>query len=100
MARSSVEQSIIRRPPPARGDVVDHVEFEDDPDAPQAADIERLSEVTQKCPECGKDLFDDAEVCWNCGCAVSEARSRMSRPPWWVMLAGVAALVGFLLYAL
>lgn len=79
---------------------MDYEEFEDDPDAPQVADIERLSDVTQKCPECEQDLYDDAEICWNCGCAVSEARSRMKRPPWWVFVAGIAALVGFVLYAL
>jgi predicted nucleic acid-binding Zn ribbon protein len=79
---------------------VDHEDFEDDPDAPQAADIERLSDVIQKCPECGKDLYDDAEVCWNCGCVVSEARTRTARLPWWAVVAAIVALIGFLLYAL
>ncbi len=74
---------------------MDHLDHDDDPDAPQPEDVERFSDVTQTCPECGKDLFDDAEVCWNCGCAVSEARTRAARPPLWALIAGALALAGF-----
>ncbi|MFG0284034.1 MAG: hypothetical protein ACF8R7_06390 [Phycisphaerales bacterium JB039] len=90
-------KAMVRRAPPARGDVVDHHEHDDDPDAPLREDIERFSEVTQRCPECGTELFDDVEICWNCGCVISEARQRGSRPPWWVIIAGALALIGFVL---
>jgi uncharacterized protein (DUF983 family) len=39
---------------------------------PSDADVERFSDVTQKCPHCGTELFDDVELCWKCGLAVSD----------------------------
>ena len=41
-------------------------------DAPTPEDMERFSDVTQKCPHCGTELYDDAEVCWKCGLAVTQ----------------------------
>jgi uncharacterized protein (DUF983 family) len=45
-----------------------------DPDeldeAPSEEDLERFGDVTQKCPQCGTELYDDVEVCWKCGHAL------------------------------
>jgi uncharacterized protein (DUF983 family) len=45
-----------------------------DPDeldeSPSEEDLERFGDVTQKCPECGTELYDDVEVCWKCGHAL------------------------------
>lgn len=44
-------------------------------DGPSDADIERFSDVTQRCPKCNTELYDDAEICWSCGEALT-ARER------------------------
>jgi uncharacterized protein (DUF983 family) len=43
-------------------------------EGPSEADLDKFSDVTQKCPECGTELYDDVELCWNCGHAL------LSRP--------------------
>jgi uncharacterized protein (DUF983 family) len=50
-----------------------HDQFDEDP---SEADVERFSDVTQKCPHCGTQLFDDVELCWQCGMAVSDKPER------------------------
>lgn len=68
-------------------------------DGPSDADIERFSDVTQKCPSCGTVLYDDVEICWNCGHALgSEQRPKI--PNWlWITAAGLLLLAigGFLI---
>lgn len=65
----------------------DDPEFDEDP-TPE--DIERFGDVTQKCPHCGTDLYDDAEVCWKCGLAVTET-PRRARTAW--LVAVIVALI-------
>lgn len=45
-------------------------EFDEDP-SPE--DLERFGGATRQCPECGTELYDDAEVCWKCGHHLSSA---------------------------
>ncbi len=62
-------------------------------EGPSEADMERFGGVTRPCPSCKADLYDDAEVCWKCGHALS---GEASGPPKWVaVVAGVvvAAIV-------
>jgi uncharacterized protein (DUF983 family) len=47
-------------------------------EGPSDADLDRFSDVTQKCPKCGTELYDDVELCWNCGHALL---SRPERSP-------------------
>lgn len=59
---------------------------------PSDADIERFSDVTQTCPSCGTTLYDDVEVCWNCGHALGAER-KIEIPLWmWITAAGLLAL--------
>lgn len=93
------------RKAPLSGDVVgrasrpgsyDH----DDDEGPSSDDIARFSDVTRKCPECGKDVFDESAVCYHCGHAFERkdegagGKGRM-----WVVLT-VVVLVGVFLLGL
>jgi len=61
-------------------------------DGPSDADIERFSDVTQTCPSCGTTLYDDVEVCWNCGHALGAER-KIEIPLWmWITAAGLLSL--------
>lgn len=73
--------------------------FRDHEDGPTDADIERFSGVTQDCPSCGTTLYDDVDVCWNCGHALGSERRR-PLPRWVWITAGVLlalALAGVLI---
>jgi hypothetical protein len=58
-------------------------------DGPSDADIERFSDVTQKCPKCGTELYDDVEICWSCG----HALTRSENPANGVWIAAVVGLI-------
>lgn len=62
----------IRRAP-ASGDVVPSRPRRprDEPDeGPLESDIERFSDPTRPCPNCGKTVYDDTAVCYHCGHAL------------------------------
>lgn len=64
-------------------------------DGPSAADLDRFAGETRACPACGREVYDDAEVCYHCGAAMSGGRSAV--PKWWVVVivvAVAAALAG------
>jgi hypothetical protein len=63
-------------------------------EGPSDADLERFSSVTRECPECGAELYDDAEVCWKCGHAFSSAPNWPTKAWVWIVAAGaIAALM-------
>ena len=64
-------------------------------EGPSEADIERFGDATQKCPECGTQLYDDVDVCWKCGHALA---SRREHTPMSMIV--VLAVVGLLLIAI
>jgi hypothetical protein len=66
----------------------------DDPGMPLREDIERFGDVTMKCHECGAELFDDVDMCYNCGAAVGVGATE-SKLPLWVVVTVVLVLVGF-----
>ncbi|MFN0010396.1 MAG: hypothetical protein ACKVS8_02000 [Phycisphaerales bacterium] len=94
------------RPAPLEGEVVGRVPRRPRPrqqdaefdEGPSADDIERFGDVTRTCPECHKEVFDDAEVCYHCGHAFSRAPSK-GLPRWAIVTAGVV-LAAFLLMLL
>ena len=52
--------------------------------------------TTAPCPECGAEIYDDAEWCPSCRQYITRRTSEWSpRPLWWVALAvvGVAATI-------
>jgi ribosomal protein L37E len=59
----------IRRAP-AAGDVVparQRPQREEIDEGPSEEDLARLDSPTRTCPECGREVFDDSEVCYHCG---------------------------------
>ncbi len=89
------------RPAPLEGEVVgrarargvarrEQVEFDE---GPTPADIERFSDVTRTCPECKKEVFDDAEVCYHCGHVFGRADQKGL--PKWVVATVCVVLAGF-----
>jgi uncharacterized protein (DUF983 family) len=64
-------------------------------EGPSAEDLERFSGVTRTCPSCSKEVFDDAEVCYHCGEAMSHTGE--GGPPKWVMLTAGVLLAAFVL---
>ena len=89
----------IRRAP-ASGEVVPsrprspEREFDEDP---SEDDIARLDSPVRTCPECRKEVFDDAEVCYHCG----HAFSREPRGPSRLQIVVVALLIlGFVFFTL
>jgi len=54
-------------------------------EGPSQADIEAFSGVTRPCPQCKAELYDDAQLCWKCGHALSSAPA--GKPGWVVAVA-------------
>ena len=48
-------------------------------EGPDDSDIKRFSDVTRTCPECRADVYDDAELCWQCGHAFAGSKSAPSK---------------------
>lgn len=72
---------LTRREPPRSGDVVAPGQHRTRPqperdDGPSADDLERFGDVTRICPDCKKDVFDDAAVCYHCGYAFERKDER------------------------
>src|SRR5215831_9551483 len=91
-------RELARRARPASGPVEDYESPDEDPDAPQAADVERFGDVTVKCPECGTELYDDVAVCWKCGRALSARDTDVAKVPTWAVATVIVVIVAFLLY--
>jgi hypothetical protein len=67
-----------------------------DHEGPSEADIARFGDVTQNCPECKSELYDDAEVCWKCGHALMGSGQATPVPKWMFISAGLV-LAGFVI---
>jgi len=55
---------------------------------------------TIRCPECRRDVYEDAEACPYCGhFLVADTSAWAGRPMWWIVLGfvGIVALVGSLI---
>ena len=63
-------------------------------EGPSDDDIERFGDVTRTCPECRKQVFDDAAVCYHCGHAFEEPEGGRGRGKW-VMITIVVLIVVF-----
>lgn len=82
----SAKNRLARRDDARTGDVVPiRPRPGDDPDdgLPQDADLKRFSGVTQTCPECKAELYDEATICHECGRALGTSHDRT--PAWWIL---------------
>jgi hypothetical protein len=67
---------------------------------PSESDIEQFSGVTRVCSGCKAEVYDDAELCHNCGRALTSAEAGRYLPTWaiattFVLLAGGMLLLIF-----
>lgn len=68
-----------------------------DPDGPSAEDLERFGSETDACPECGSEVYDQAELCHVCGHAIERGPGSI---PTWVGVAAAVGVLGLLLVVL
>jgi len=55
---------------------------------------------TEPCPNCGREVYEEAERCPYCGEYIIRSSNPLAgRPTWWIIL-GILGLLGFILYAL
>ena len=73
-----------------------------DDEGPSPDDLARFGSDTAFCPECGDEVWDQAEFCPSCGAHVGG--DTLTRPPaetWlrrrWLILVALLALAAFLL---
>ena len=59
-----------------------------DPEGPSAADLDRFGGELDRCPACGLEVYDQAELCPSCGHAMERA---VTSPRWVVWIAFLAA---------
>ncbi len=71
----------------------DNDEDFDDPQTPELADVDEDSVDTERCPGCGKAVYEEAEICPHCRNYISREDSLPPRKPIWIIIVAVAALV-------
>jgi predicted nucleic acid-binding Zn ribbon protein len=64
-------------------------------EGPSEADLEKFGGVTRPCPECQTDLYDDAQICWKCGHALSGEPKGL---PTWMMVTAFVLLLAIVLF--
>ena len=64
--------------------------LDEDWEGPSDDDVEAFSGVTRTCPECKTEVYDEAELCYNCGHAFGGTRSL----PVWAMVTAALLVVG------
>ena len=75
------------------------IDPDDIDEAPSEEDLERFGDVTQKCPRCGTELYDDVEVCWKCGHALLSAPASRTPAALIVVLIVVMVVILTLVFA-
>lgn len=66
---------------------------------PSPEDVEKFSRETVPCPDCGAEIYDEAEWCHKCGRVLGEAKDTKGLPLWavWTALGVVVGLVALAL---
>jgi uncharacterized OB-fold protein len=54
-------------------------------------------DTTQPCPNCGRQVYDDAEQCPHCGHYITEEEASHTNKPWWI-IAGFILCFAIVLY--
>jgi predicted RNA-binding Zn-ribbon protein involved in translation (DUF1610 family) len=80
----------------------DESEFDDDPEGPQECDLAEDDDesATFACPECGADVYEDADRCPACGRWVSVSSAPASGRQLLFMAIAVGLILLLLLLAL
>jgi predicted nucleic acid-binding Zn ribbon protein len=74
------------------------IEFDEDiedPDEPD--DVDGVGDETP-CPYCGKDIYEQAEICPYCRSFISHEDAPPRRRPLWLWIGFLLALVGALIW--
>jgi len=66
-------------------------------DGPSPDDLERFGDVTRTCPECGKQVYDDAAVCYHCAHAFERESGARRGPTVFVVVVVMLLIVAFLI---
>lgn len=61
-----------------------------DPEGPSAEDLDRFGDEFVTCPECGKQIYDQVEICPHCGHAQTRAHPSFKI---WVALVAIVLIV-------
>ena len=73
----------------------------DDDEGPDEYDYDDEVSETCPCPECGAEVYEDAERCPHCGAYITFATGPWSgRPSWWIVLGIVGVACAVLVLAL
>ncbi len=67
---------------------------------PSEDDIQRFGDITRVCPECKKEVFDDAAVCYHCGHAFERTMAGSSRGPKWMIVTILVLIAAFVVATL
>jgi predicted nucleic acid-binding Zn ribbon protein len=60
------------------------------------ADDDEDSVDTDPCPNCGKPVYEQAEICPHCRKYISGEDSRSPRKPIWIILGAIISLIAIL----
>lgn len=61
------------------------------PEPDEEADEDSVETVA--CPDCGEQIYEEAEQCPYCGQYVTHSTSPWSGRPWWFVVLGLAGIV-------
>ncbi|MFK7884816.1 MAG: hypothetical protein AB8F26_11600 [Phycisphaerales bacterium] len=75
--------------PPSDWDIAEGL----DPEGPSAEDLDAFGDELISCPHCSRDIYDQVELCPNCGMALERQPGRV--PAW--TIAVVLGLIGLML---
>ena len=67
---------------------------------PSDEDVQKFGDVTRTCPECKKECFDDAAVCYHCGHAFERTTAGSSASPKWIVVTILVIVAAFVVAAL
>ncbi len=70
-----------------------HDELDEDEWSDGAWEDEDGESLTVTCPECGADVYEDAEQCPVCGAWIVPSNSPMAGRPTWFVLLGLLGIV-------
>jgi predicted nucleic acid-binding Zn ribbon protein len=65
----------------------------EDPDEADIDDHDHIPAETVPCPYCGKDVYENAELCPHCRSYISREDSRPPRRPKWLAIGAIVTVV-------